>query len=844
MMRLARRDESERKEARVAQVPAGLRRWALSKRATGGTPDRCPVDNLRDVHRNWDALRTAHELAFGRLRPDDPHPQARAGVRALLEFVWQIVVRGTPAVADWCHARRAAAFRPAGSKPPAGATRGAGRGVERVALHAAAGLDRAWVADAPQSELDTAMAAAAARLTAPKVEISAGEKRHLLAFVRDTARRADGHHGRVAPLVAANAHACGQHGRRVGGQRAAVDAWGTNDGLRAFRLAHVAAGLMLRRQERRDAFAFDATLESTYAWTQQQGAWLDAMDWCGRGTAREDLYPPDLDEIMDEADRRNADRAVKLRAWAAAVPGGPRWPTGGGCSGGGSARPPAGSEWAGRWPDATDVVLLAASPLAQSHEACLRVAAEVAAGTPTVCKLSMFANVNGKPRCATVHPAHVVVAARAMSKWLLSRLRHVRTNSAMLRNEIIRLQAQGDNWSIHSADLSKATDHISNLTAEDVVSVALDATNAPRWMRDAVPGVVGNMVLDEIDGPPVTCGGLMGLGPSWVILSLLNDFAATRAGAKPSSFAVNGDDLVGAWGDDLAARYQDALRRVRLVPNVAKSFDGAAGTFCEQFVAPSGPKTAISRSLHRLGECSGAKSIEGARGHCVVDTLRDIAAGRRREGWMSTPAPVRALAGRTAKRVRLNAHPGRIADGGGGSGRADATTAADFVLHGASSTRVVRSTPTADASSRARLRRVLALPSDGTGRRLRDVAADMAAVDNARDDVRERDWAERARAPDITLAAHRRRANCRRAAAAATGPFDALRTDAARARWGAAARATAHRHFEAGRFESGIRYLASHTRRVAEEPTVPLFPPHLRLASGASSHHGGRVPTT
>jgi hypothetical protein len=109
-----------------------------------------------------------------------------------------------------------------------------------------------------------------------------------------------------------------------------------------------------------------------------------------------------------------------------------------------------------------------------------------------------------------------------------------------------------------------------------------------------------------------------------------------------------------------------------------------------------------ARSMFRIGECSGAKSIEGKRGHAVVDTLVSIAEGFKPHGWLPTPKPVKMLAGRTAKRCRLNNAPGKIAHGGGGFGQADATTAADFILGGRTSTREIRSTTAERLTSKAR----------------------------------------------------------------------------------------------------------------------------------------------
>jgi hypothetical protein len=168
-------------------------------------------------------------------------------------------------------------------------------------------------------------------------------------------------------------------------------------------------------------------------------------------------------------------------------------------------------------------------------------------------KARLDENHCGKIRCATKHPADVVISARAITQWLLAKLRNIRTNKSMLRNEVVQLRTlHGQTLTtknlaiVYSADLSKATDHVSCATALLVVGTALRSTHAPQWTVDALPGVVGHMVLniekgseasDHLKGVPLPCGALMGLGPSWIALSLLNDFAACAAGASPEEFA-------------------------------------------------------------------------------------------------------------------------------------------------------------------------------------------------------------------------------------------------------------------------------------------------------------------
>ena len=79
-----------------------------------------------------------------------------------------------------------------------------------------------------------------------------------------------------------------------------------------------------------------------------------------------------------------------------------------------------------------------------------------------------------------------------------------------------------------------------------------------------------------VDGTDVIvkCGALLGLGPSWVILSILNSFAAEEAGASSSSYAVCGDDLVALWTRSQIEGYLAALPLLNLQGNRDKSFVG------------------------------------------------------------------------------------------------------------------------------------------------------------------------------------------------------------------------------------------------------------------------------
>jgi hypothetical protein len=171
-----------------------------------------------------------------------------------------------------------------------------------------------------------------------------------------------------------------------------------------------------------------------------------------------------------------------------------------------------------------------------------------------------------------------------------------------------------------SADLSKATDHISSELACTTLIHLLEELKAPEWMIAAVPAITKNIRLFEKVSIPTKegeksqrvslgiteCGALMGLGPSWTVLSLLNAYAAFKAAIQPQEFAVCGDDLIALANKARADEYERRLRSVCLVPNREKSFRGPRGVFCEKlfFLLPD-HSLAKCTSVARLAECTG-----------------------------------------------------------------------------------------------------------------------------------------------------------------------------------------------------------------------------------------------
>jgi hypothetical protein len=331
-------------------------------------------------------------------------------------------------------------------------------------------------------------------------------------------------------------------------------------------------------------------------------------------------------------------------------------------------------------------------------------------------------------------------------------------------------------------------------------------------------------------------------------------WAARRSG-DVDSYQINGDDIVAAWVDMGADRFENRIDRVRLVCNRKKSFRGrnsksrtGGAVFCEQFgmtrVMPDGRVRLRLETFLRLGEASGVKSLEGDRGHLVCDRLRDFAEGRVPEGFGKTPKIVRRLARSTQLKFSLGP-PGRVAHGGGGGGQATRQTASCFLMGGPTSTRTIKKSKVEAEASRARLERMSQLKPGGRGAiiSVADWNEREAISENARLELAGA-WRARGRAKEVTRREHQKRIRCRHTEAACEDPFDLLKTEDVCTRWNSRQRSTAHRAFREGRWEAGLEYLRTHSREVADPGVLAARPQPTWLQNFSQTRGGGRGPFT
>jgi hypothetical protein len=280
---------------------------------------------------------------------------------------------------------------------------------------------------------------------------------------------------------------------------------------------------------------------------------------------------------------------------------------------------------------------------------------------------------SGKVRVATVHTAEVAWCARAMTKHLLPYLKRVSVSKDTLHApRDIWVESAGPGSIAYSADLSKSTDPISIQLSQFVFEEFFKYVPKPSWWDQAQAAVIApHKITFEGDERETACGALMGLGPGWFVLALVNAFCADQAGATEGSFKVCGDDLFGLWPKDMCDRYEVAIARMGLQSNREKSYRGRHGVFCERFAERVDDDTVRIWPRVRIGEAVGAKKIGEHKG--IRAEMRPT--GRK---------PIRDAIRRTNLRTSPDKNlPGLVRFGGGGLRPADHLTVLSYLRFGA-----------------------------------------------------------------------------------------------------------------------------------------------------------------
>jgi hypothetical protein len=137
------------------------------------------------------------------------------------------------------------------------------------------------------------------------------------------------------------------------------------------------------------------------------------------------------------------------------------------------------------------------------------------------------------------------------------------------------------------------------------------------------------MLITEMFGlnmeTPTKCGIHMGLGPTWVILSLINVACAVLACGNTSTFLVCGDDLIAWWYPEYIETYNSLIEGLGMKINHSKSFRSPfAGVFCEGIVYPISEREACVSWVLKYAEKFNSKYRELGVGTALCSATATI----------------------------------------------------------------------------------------------------------------------------------------------------------------------------------------------------------------------------
>nr|QYV43041.1 MAG: RNA-dependent RNA polymerase [Narnaviridae sp.] len=214
----------------------------------------------------------------------------------------------------------------------------------------------------------------------------------------------------------------------------------------------------------------------------------------------------------------------------------------------------------------------------------------------------------GKARAVTLHPADEVLSARTLTaKWMPKISRCHDMQNAVGRPTALR--SRDKSAKLFSLDLSKATDKTHHDVAKYFAHKWIDkiGSSNPEEDKKLVDRLFSPKSILETDGTrtATTCGVHMGLGPTWVILCLMNMYAAWRANLGPSTRQICGDDMAVLANTNQRDKIKSALEdELFLKVNEKKSFFGPRGVFCETFGKVERTKFGVSARFEDVGHMS------------------------------------------------------------------------------------------------------------------------------------------------------------------------------------------------------------------------------------------------
>jgi len=279
-----------------------------------------------------------------------------------------------------------------------------------------------------------------------------------------------------------------------------------------------------------------------------------------------------------------------------------------------------------------------------------------------------------KQRIVSAPSAHATVAGSCLNKALLRGVSRYGPCSSFLRGdrrqavETVLESSKEDHW-IVSTDLSAASDRMPHDLVFAIVMGIVDGWDGlpPLW-AEALMALTGPQDLSYPWGQEIrsTCGILMGLGPTWPVLSIMHawwvETSWSVVGLDPRTrlrcAAIGGDDLIARWPLPVIEAYRSIVLRCNGKRSPGKDFlSQGGGNFTEMSVFVSRStwrwsraipiKGLVGNSVDEIGaayESLGSEPGRRLRGRHVIAALRPDAWRRCRECGLSATLP-RSLGG-------------------------------------------------------------------------------------------------------------------------------------------------------------------------------------------------------
>nr|WAK75235.1 MAG: RNA-dependent RNA polymerase [Erysiphe necator associated narnavirus 6] len=279
-----------------------------------------------------------------------------------------------------------------------------------------------------------------------------------------------------------------------------------------------------------------------------------------------------------------------------------------------------------------------------------------------------------KRRVVSAPPAFATVAGTVLNRAMLRGVRRYGPCAMFLRGDRKGAVEQAVSHAsvgcrFVSTDLTAATDRLPLDLIRAVVDGLCDGWSGlpPVW-AEALYALTGTQTLRYPWGQTIQSesGVLMGLGPSWPIMSIIHawwvELAASRVGIPRSvarrTTAIGGDDLLGAWPPRLEESYRRLVLETNGKPSKGKDFSSdTSGNFTEmtfwvvgeaggtpqiRWSAAIPTKGIVGTSIDELGaayESLGSEPGRCLRGRRVLKALRPHAWRVCREAGVSVNAP-------------------------------------------------------------------------------------------------------------------------------------------------------------------------------------------------------------